>query len=170
MNANISVILGIAALAAIAIASYSYLRSAKGTIELTLDQTVFQAGDTITGQLILTTKKPVQGERLVVSLVGTEKHKTRDHRNTSRTKETEVLRQDILIEAGRDYPTGTIVEHIFSIPVPAAEDSIVPNNKLGKTLTFAANLLSNRKVTWNVEARLHAKGIDLSKSQKITIE
>lgn len=170
VNANIPVVLGIAVFATIAFASYAYLRNAKGTIELTLDQTAFLTGDTITGHFILTTKKPIEGERLVVSLVGTEKETTRDHRSTSRTKENEVFREDVLLEAKRDFPAGAMVEHTFNIPVPAAESAIIPNNKLGKALKFAADVLGDRNVTWKVEVRLYAKGIDLSESKKITIE
>lgn len=170
VNSNISIILGIAVLAAIAIASFFYLRNAKGTIEFTLDQTTFQPGDLISGQFIITHKKSAKGKGVVASLIGTEKETTRDHRNTSRTKEREVFREDVMVEAARDYPAGMMTEYVFGIAIPNANAPIVPKDKSGKTLKFADDFLSNPNVTWNVEVRMHAKGIDLSESQKITIE
>ena len=156
--------------AIIAIIAYQIMRFMKGSIKLQLVQTAFNPGDTITGNFDLLTKKSIQGNRLIVSLIGTQVTKTyRDGK--SETRSHEIYRNEILLEDAKDYSAGTQENYSFEIPVPNMNSPEFLNSAVGQTLVTALSLVSNRTTRnkWKVEARLDAKGVDLAASKAISI-
>jgi hypothetical protein len=155
---------------ALAIIIYFVMRYLRGSITLTLDSTAFSPGDVIKGSFVLLTRKQIQGNKLIVSLIGDKTTKIyKDDKTESRTRE--IHRSEKLIESAREYPAGYTKEQSFEIPIPGQNGNASNNSALGQVLSAASMLINDRDTfyTWRVEARLDAQGVDLAKNQKITI-
>ena len=153
-----------------AIVAYNVARARRGSIELSLPSTAFKPGDVIAGSLELHAKQPIEGRRLVVSLIGTQVTRTREGGKT-RSRSSEIFRDEKLIEDGRAYPGDHRARHAFEIEVP---DAVVPeqlDSPLGKALASGLRFAgaSQTQLRWRVEARLVAKGIDLVGSRRVSI-
>jgi len=153
-----------------AIAAYYVMRFMKGSIKLSLPQTGFEPGQTITGSFDLETKKPIQSKKLIVSLIGLKITKTREGDKT-RTRTQEIYRNEVLVEDAREYPAGHTAQHQFEIATPNTGSSDFMNSALGQTVGAALRLLSDRRtrLKWKVEARLDTKGVDLAASKSVSI-
>jgi predicted small secreted protein len=169
-NAIPIVIMSGIAVAIIAVVTFYIVRFMRGSIKLLLPRTTFNPGDTITGSFDLVTKKPIQGNKLTVSLVGVQVTRTYEDGKT-RTRSHEIYRHETLVEEGRAYPAGHTARHNFEIIAPDTSAPEFLNSPLGKTLTAALHLLSNRNtyLKWKVEARLDASGADLVSSTQVSI-
>ena len=169
-NAIPIVIMSGIAVAIIAVVTFYIVRFMRGSIKLLLPRTTFNPGDTITGSFDLVTKKPIQGNKLTVSLVGVQVTRTYENGKT-RTRSHEIYRHETLVEEARAYPAGHTARHNFEIIAPDTSAPEFLNSPLGKTLTAALHLLSNRNtyLKWRVEARLDAKGADLVSSTQVSI-
>ncbi len=156
--------------AIIAIIAYQIARFMRGTIKLHLAKTAFNPGENITGSFDLHTKKNIQGNRLIVSLIGTQVTKSYKDGKTE-TRSHEIYRNEVLLEDAKDYSAGTQENYNFEIPVPNMSSPEFLNSPLGQTLSTALSLVSNRTTRnkWKVEARLDAKGVDLASSIAISI-
>lgn len=83
----LGVVLGGGILAAI---GYYIARFMRGTIKLSLPRTAFNPGDTISGSFDFHTKKTIQGNKLLVSLIGVQVTKTyEDGKTRTRSREEE---------------------------------------------------------------------------------
>ena len=171
---NNTIFIAIAALLAIVVISiitYFVMRYLRGSIILNMVNTASNRGDTIKGNFELITRKQIQGNKLTVSLIGNKV--TRYYENDERkTRTREIHRSEKVIEGARDYPAGHNAKHEFEIAIPgssASSSSI--DSALGQALSAAAQLINDRDIyyEWRVEVRLDAKGVDLAKSQKISI-
>jgi hypothetical protein len=163
----IAVAVGGVILAAVA---YYIIRFMRGSIKLSLPRTAFNPGDGITGSFDLITKKSIQGNKLIVSLIGvqvTEDYKDGKKRRRSR----EIYRDEVLIEEAKAYPAGHTSEHQFEIATPNTGSPEFMNSGIGQALSAAFRLLSNRRtrLKWKIEARLDAKGVDLAASKSVSI-
>ena len=130
---------------------YFVIAFMRGTIRLDLPTTVFNPGDTIKGSFELHTKKPIQGNELVASLIGflSEKGGTQ-----------EVYRKTIRVEEARKYPARYKRFYEFEIAVPHTDDPEFLDSKLGKQLSELTSELWRHKwyrVIFKVEIRLDAK-------------
>jgi len=154
----------------LSIAAYYIIRFLRGSIKLSLPKTIFNPGDTISGSFELQTKKDVEGNKLLVSLIGVEITKSY-HNGKQRTHTHEIYRDSVIVEETRPYPAGYLANYTFSIPAPNLQTPELLNSTLGKTLTTAFQLLGNRssQLKWKIEARLDAKGVDLAASKPISI-
>lgn len=157
----------------LSIATYYIIRFMRGSIKLSLPKTIFNPGDAISGSFELQTKKDIEGNKLLVSLIGVEITKSY-HNGKQRTQSHEIYRDSIIVEEARLYPAGYLANYTFSIPTPdsKAPESELLNSTIGKTLTAAFQLLGNRsssQIKWKIEARLDAKGVDLATSKPISI-
>ena len=153
-----------------AIVAYNVARARRGSIEVSLPSTAFKPGDVIAGSFELHAKQPIEGRRLVVSLIGTQVTKTREDGKT-RSRSSEIFREEKLIEDAREYPAEHRETHPFEIEVP---DAVLPeqlNSPLGKALASGLRFAgaSQTHLRWRIEARLVAKGIDLIASRRVSI-
>ncbi len=169
-NTILIIVLSVAGIVLIGVAVYYLLRFMRGTIKMTLTQTAFNPGETISGSFTLHTKKPIEGNRLIVSLIGVQETKTRDGDKTE-SHSREIYRNEVLIEGNKAYPAGYQATHNFEIPTPDTGSQEFLNSGVGQALTAAFSLLGNRRTEfrWKVEARLDAKGIDLATSKRVTL-
>jgi hypothetical protein len=135
-----------------------------------MSRTTFNPGDAITGSFDLLTKKPIQGNQLVVSLIGVEITKTRRD-GGSRTRSHEIYRDEVVLEEAKEYQAGQTSKHEFEIAAPNTSEPGFMNSALGKTLGAALSFLGNRRkrLKWKIEARLDAKGVDLKATKSIRI-
>jgi hypothetical protein len=163
----IGIIIGAVVLAVIL---YNIARFMRGSIKLLLPLRAFSGGTEIVGSFDLHTKKRIEGNRLIVSLIGTRVTKThRDGKTESRT--VEIYRDEVLVEEGREYAAGTKEKYDFKLSTPSSESNDFLQSTVGKGLSTALKLLSNQstKLQWKLEARLDAKGMDLVDSESISI-
>jgi hypothetical protein len=154
----------------LAVLAYYIARFMKGTMKLALSRTTFNPGDIITGRFDLHTKKEIEGNKLIVSLIGvqiTKHYENGKHRTHSR----EVYRDEVLVEGPKVYPAETTAVYDFKIAAPNMQSPEFMNSTVGQALTVAFSLLGNRsaRMQWKIEARLDAQGVDLATSQAITI-
>lgn len=156
--------------AAIAAAVYYTIRFLRGSIKLALPSTRFVSGDAITGSFILTAKKPLQGNRLTVVLIGEEVTKYRQG-NSTRTRTHEIHRDEQVLEGAKEYPAGHSAVHEFSFIAPEKTVPGFGDSPISQTLSTAAELFTGRRTTlkWRIEARLDAKGVDLASSKSVRI-
>jgi len=154
-------------LAAIA---YYIARFMRGTIKLSLPRTTFNPGDSITGSFELHTKKAIQGNKLILSLIGVQVTKTYEDGKT-RTRSREIYRDENIVEEAKAYPAGITATYNFEIDTPNIKSPEFLNSTVGQALTAAFRLLSDRstRIKWKIEARLDARGIDLSTAKSISI-
>ena len=163
----VSVLLVGAVLAAII---YYVARFLRGNIKLSLPRTVFNPGDMIEGSFDLHTKKSIQGNQLIVSLIGVQVTKTRRDGET-KTHSDEIYRDELLVETAQLYSAGSTATYEFSIASPDMNSSEFLESSVGKALTAAFRLLnhSTTRLKWKIEARLDAKGVDLVATKSVSI-
>lgn len=172
MNDNLVLIIiaSVAGAVLVGVAAYYILRFMRGSINLTLQKTAFNPGETIRGNFQLITKKDIQGNKLVVSLIGKQVIKT-NRGDKTETEHREVYRNEVLIEDARLYRAGHNARHDFEIPVPDPKSHELMNNPMIQKMASALRILGSTRshMKWSVEARFDAVGIDLAKSQPVSI-
>ncbi len=166
-----TIIISFFALILAGVGVYFLLRYLRGKITLSLPVTTFSPGDIIKGSFELHAKKTISGKRLIVSLIGTQHERTRNKDGKTSTRSHEIFRKEVLVEEARDYPAGFKEVYNFELPVPASDRPEFMDNQLLRSLVTAASFLGNRRieVRWRIEARLQAKGIDLARSRRVTL-
>ena len=170
-NTPLIIICTVLLLLLLAAVVYYFMRFMRGSITLTMPQTSFGPGQVVSGSFDLITKQAVQGNQLVVTLKGIKVTEYRDNDGDKKTRTDEIYRDQVVLEAARQYPAGHSVRHDFQIPTPNVQSPEFMNSGLGQTLVSAFRLLSDRRtrIKWKIEARLDAKGIDLADSQTIQL-
>jgi hypothetical protein len=163
-------IISIVAAIVIGIGIYFLLRFLRGTIKLQLPLTAFSPGEEVKGSFELHVKKPIQGKRLLVSLIGTQHTRTTRNGKTE-THSQEVFRKEDVIEKERDYRAGFRETYNFTLAIPKGSSEEEMLQGVANTLMMAANIArrSRTDVRWKLEARLQAKGIDLVGSKKVSV-
>ncbi len=165
-NTVLLVIMAVVGVGVVAAIAYYVVRFMRGTITLSLPITAFNPGDTIAGSFDLNTKKAIQGNKLIVSLIGTQITKTYEN-GESKTRSREIYRNEILVEEAKAYSAGSVATYNFEIATPNTQST----ESVGQALTAVFRLLSDRSthLKWKVEARLDAKGVDLATAKSVTI-
>lgn len=158
------------AVVVLAFVAYGMARRARGSIDLTLPKTAFEPGEAIRGTFVLHAKKPIDGERLVVSLTATEvTETTEDGKRRSRSKQ--VFRDERVLEEARAYAAETRETREFEIGVPDPELPEAPASPIGRAALSALKVMSRgtSHLRWRLEVRLVAKGIDLVASKPVSV-
>ena len=161
---------GVIGLAVVLVAGYFIVRHMRGSIKMTLANSSFSAGEQITGSFTLMTKKDIEGQKLVVALVGKEITEER-HGDRNRTDTREIYRDEKVLEEARNYPAGFSADYGFQLkaPAPGGSDSI--GGAIGDAIELGLDVLGGdrTRIEWNVEARLKAGGIDLATGRQVYI-
>lgn len=155
----------------IATIAYYIARFLRGSIKLSLPCTAFDPGSTIKGEFALHAKKDLEGNKLIVSLIGVQITKTYQKDGKTSSQSQEIYRNETLVEPAKSYPAGYTADYDFELPVPNINTPGLMNSPLNQPLNTAMNLLGGREIRqeWRVEARLDAQGVDLADSQKISL-
>jgi len=164
----VAIVVGGGIVAAIA---YYIARFMRGSINLSLPITTFDPGATINGSFDLHTKKAIQGNKLMVKLIGTRVTKTRSDDGKSKTRSDEIYNEEVLVEEAKAYVAGSMAKYDFQISTPNTTSPEFMNSGVGQALSAAFRLISDKstRFKWKVEARLDAKGVDLVDTQSITL-
>ena len=153
-----------------AVIVYHILCYLRGSIKLSLPCTVFNPGATIAGTFELLTKKEIQGNKLIVSLIGMKTVRTH-HGGKTRTHTEEVYRDEVVIEGEKNYFAGYTATHAFQVKAPNLQAPDFLNSQVGQNLGAAIRLIADQsaRITWKGEVRLDAKGVDLATSRAVSI-
>jgi hypothetical protein len=155
---------------AIGVGGYFLARFMRGTIKIFLPKTAFNPDETIKGSFELHTKKYIQGNRLIVSLIA---ERITEYRKGDKTESRtdEIYRNEKLIEDATDYRAGFVKKYDFEIAVPNQSAPEMLNSPLVQSLAAAAALLGNHKtrIRWKLQTRLDAKGIDIVSTKKLSV-
>jgi len=161
------IVIAVVALAAI---GYGMARRARGSIELTLPDAAFDPGEAIRGTFVLHAKKPIEGERLVVSLTATEVTETTED-GKPRSHAKQVFRDERVLDEARVYAAGTRETREFEVGVPDPDLPDASAPPIGGAARSALKAMSRSKtqLRWRLEVRLVAKGIDLVASRPVSV-
>ena len=159
-------------LIALAVVAYFILRYLKGSIEIQLDKTSFDTGETIKGSFRLVARQTIEANKLTVALVADEITKRKDSDGDNETDTHEVYRDEQVLEGKHLYEKGFDNTHNFELLVPASGESSMDSSKVGQALSTIGSMMNmnRRYLEWSVEVCLDAKGIDLSSSEKVYIK
>lgn len=155
----------------------------KGTLDLTVTNRAYNAGEQIPLSVRITTKKDLGPGRLFASLICTEttrRNVTRRNsdgstRNSTDTDTREVFRHEVDLAIEASFPDNTDQVFTANLPVPPApaEKNVVPGEVPGwvGTLVDVASALSDarRDTRWYVEARYDIPRLDLKDKQEISV-
>jgi hypothetical protein len=166
------ILLGIVLAVGVGFVVYFLLRFLKGRLTLTLQKQGCAPGESFAGMVEVFTKRPVEGNRLYVALIGEEEIRQRSGKRT-RTTRHEIFRSEVELEGSRHYPPGFHQGYSFELPAPERE-SAAPNptsSDWAKTIEMGMSLLTGRtsRLVWRVEARLEAKGVDLVAHKRVAV-
>lgn len=178
------IIVGVIVVGLLALGGYFLAQYLKGRLGLTLDQQSVATGEHLTGTVTVEAKRPIRG-LLKVSLVGKERRRSRSTNESGNTHQwVEVYRQDEILENTRDFPVGHKESYNFKLEVPTASGARgqsaaalreiaerVGDGALGSIMKVAAGAASRQhgRLSWRVESRLDAEGIDLATKRKIAV-
>lgn len=148
---------------------YHIIRFMRGKIKLTIPTKVFNLNDVINGSFELHTKKTIQGNKLLVRLIG--KHISISYKDGETKKRTsEVYRDEITIEQDKTYQAGSVATYNFELPLPKEYKPELADSKIVKTAEAVFDFLDDGRdfMKWQVVVLLDAKGVDLNASQTIS--
>lgn len=156
----------------------------KGKINIVIPKTHFTSGDTISGNVALTLKKPVKAREVSISLIGEQKNTRVGGMPGSQGTSTTTQRIRIYdfkqqLDSEKDYSQGK--EYHFEIKIPADILSTRPQmpelgGKLGQGLKVAqaaaamTGAIPFQQTKWYLLAKLDIPGgLDIKKTADITI-
>lgn len=156
--------------ATLGFAAYNIVRFMRGTIKLSLPGRGFHAGDTIKGSFELHAKKTIDGIKLSVTLTGTRKATTYQD-GQRQTFSYVVFIDEADIAGARVYPAGSKGTYQFELATPIKDSQALQERTTGQATPITPRFLVKEasRVKWRVEARLHAKGVDLAHRKAIRI-
>jgi hypothetical protein len=176
MDTALLILIGILATIVIISIVVFVLRRMKGTIEIKLENYQVSSGENINGNVLLKLKKDVEGNELVVSLIGETKkkstHISRDGKRSTDYSNERVFEFNLPIDIKKTYNVGE-KNYPFSIKTPKSTEDITPKLKgVAETIFKSITALSGTgaPIRWFVQAHLDAKGVDLySKEIQVNI-
>ncbi|MAZ66078.1 MAG: hypothetical protein CMF25_03115 [Kangiellaceae bacterium] len=168
MEASTLVIGGIVIIV-VAVIGYFVAAHLKGEINIRLRQTSYRMGDTISGSFELLAKKPIEGNRLFMTLTAQEITKEyRDGKSHTRTRT--IFSEDTEINGPNMYAAGSRKNYSFEVAIPSLQSNSFLNSSWGKALSAVLSVLGdNKRIEWKLKATLDAKGVDISDSVKLHI-
>jgi len=153
-----------------AMAGYYIVRYLKGSITISLPRTGFNPGEQVEGSFQLLTRREVRGNDLTAALVAFETTRERGYNGKSRTHTSEIFRTSQTLEQGKVYPAGYTASYDFKIAVPSGQAPAETDSALGQALGVLTTLGGlGRRISWKVEVRLDAEGVDLASSRNVTV-
>lgn len=171
-NQILMLIGGVIAVVVIAIVAYYVAAYLKGSIKIELPETSFKPGDTVTGSFSLLARKPIEGNRLFVSLVADEITERREDDKTE-TRSHEIYRDEKTIEGKKSFAAGFNQSFPFELQVPGNPKTDISslNSGLGQVVDVLGDVfdMKTRRIEWKLEVRLDAAGVDLTDSEEVYI-
>ena len=149
------------------------ISKSKGKIVLTLNKMEFTPGETITGNINLKLKKPVEAKSLNVGLLGT-MNRTNYSRGSRGGMSRSTRSENIFdfkkpVDGEKTYSGDSSYNFQLKIPTDVYKQST--GNKMADTLIKSAQILTGTtsRINWYVTANLEMPGFDISKKVRINI-
>ena len=156
----------------------------KGKINISLQKTGYAPGDTISGNVALTLKKPVKARGVSISLIGEQKNTrvggmTGSQAMSTTTKRIRIYDFKQQLDSEKEYNQGQ--EYRFEMKIPADILSAKPQmpelgGKLGQGLKIAqaaaamTGTIPFQQTKWYLLAKLDIPGgLDIKKKADVTI-
>lgn len=160
-------VFGVLAAALAGTAAYFIARWLKGSLNITLSSHSYGYGGVVAGSLALTARKEIKGNRLFAALVLSETRRERDMRGRSRSHTREIWRTEATLDGEKVYPAGHSANYDFKLQIPQEPGGGFGDSVLGQAAEFLIG--GGRRLSWRVEARLDAEGVDLASSRRISV-
>jgi hypothetical protein len=156
----------------------------QGKINISIQRTNYAPGDTISGNVALTLKKPVKARGVSISLIGEQKNTrvggmTGSQGMSTTTKRIRIYDFKHQLDSEKEYSQGR--EYHFEIKIPAGILSTRPQipeleGKLGQGLKIAqaaaamTGAIPFQQTKWYLLAKLDISGgLDINKKTDVTI-
>jgi len=156
----------------------------KGKIDILIPKTDYAAGDTITGVVALTLKKPVKADEVNISLIGEQTITRRG--STSRGSQAATTTEHVRIydfkqKLDNEKEYSQAHEYHFKIIIPAdimsmkpqmpeMEDTLGQGLKIAQAAMAFAGAISLQRTKWYLLAKLDIPGgLDIKEKADITI-
>jgi len=156
----------------------------KGKINIAVQRTNYAPGDTISGKVALTLKKPVKAREVSISLIGEQKNTrvggmTGNKEMSTTTQRIRIYDFKQQLDSEKEYSQGQ--EYRFEIKIPADILSTRPQmpeleGKLGQGLKIAqaaaamTGAIPFQRTKWYLLAKLDIPGgLDIKKTADVTI-
>lgn len=156
----------------------------KGKIKISIQRTNYAPGDTISGNVALTLKKPVKAREVSISLIGEQKNTrvggmTGSQGMSTTTKLIRIYDFKQQLDSEKEYSQGQ--EYSFEMKIPADILSTKPQmpevgGKLGQGLKIAqaaaamTGAIPFQQTKWYLLAKLDISGgLDIKKKADVTI-
>lgn len=169
MNATAWFLIIVAAVI-VAFVAYGMARRARGSIDVTLPTSDFEPGETVRGEIRIHAKKPIEAERLEVTVTATEITERTEKGETERTSE-QAYRGEQVVHEARSYVPGAHETFEFAIELPDRPPPPEPE-EVGAKPSFTRlrrSAAPTTRLEWRLGVRLVAKGIDLATSRALTV-
>jgi len=141
----------------------------KWNLSITINKDEFSQWDTIEWNLHLNAKKEIQWNNLNIKLVCSEESSSYDGDGNTRTQKRVIYKTEKKLEDKTNYLAWTQKDFKFSLLVPDMTEYALKSG-LWKILSTVGKVFWNRKkIIRMIEARLDAKGLDLTTNEEITV-
>ncbi len=156
----------------------------KGKLQVTIPGTDFAPGDSISGEVALTLKKPVKADGMSISLIGEQKV-TRSGsvgRSGQRSTTTQTIRiYDFKqrLDTAKEYTEGCEYKFKIKIPrdvlgakaqLPEMDETLAKGLKIAQAAAAFMGAISVQQTKWYLLAKLDIPGgLDISEKTDITI-
>lgn len=170
------IVIGVILVLVIGSAGYYIARDRKGKLEIHMPTTGVNSGDSLTGTVIITTKKSLEARRFFVAFIGYEKlererqHGDKHHNSSSETKE--IYREEYSFLDGELLPPNMNKSFDFAFVAPGKDT--IDTSQGGGGMQIKIGPLSmgdNRRRTleWKIETRVDLPGVDLARSRSVRV-
>ncbi len=176
------IFLSVIGLVALAVALYYLAMYLKGRIILTVPEGWTEPGERLSGTIKLEAKKPINARAITATLQCDlyieERYRDAQHKSRTRTHTVTLHQEVIPLSKERNIPAGQFqyFDFSFTIPneLPNQDDSLRELTAkhfgvVGEALMDLSRLGNRRRVSWCVEIRVDAEGIDLTKSKDVKV-
>lgn len=149
----------------------------EGSIELRLDKTTVNSGETFGGKLNLKLKKPKKARQLRVRLIAVQTQRTGTgligpQGNKSSSQENIIYSTEVIVDGEKEYmPPGQ--EYDFKIQAPAKSSMPAElGGGIGTTIKAVQMLSGMQRFTkWFIEASLDMPGgVDIKKRLQVSVQ
>jgi hypothetical protein len=156
----------------------------KGKIEIDIPKTDYAAGDTISGVVTLTLKKPVRADEVNISLIGEQTITRRasigrSSQPSTTTEHIHIYDFKQKLDGAKEYSQGGDYKFKIKIPadilnmkpqIPEMEDTLGQGLKIVQAAMAFAGAISVQQTKWYLLAKLDIPGgLDIKEKADITI-
>ena len=162
----LTLVIVVAAVVGVGVLGYKIMQGMKGTLRLNLTSVRACSGESFSGTVTISCKKPIEGHRLIVTLILFIYDMSDEDGDWKKLHE-----KQIILEEARQYMTGFEQTYVFEHRVPTTTE-IGKNLRQGWSRDFSGTFISGRdngSLAWKIEGRLDATGVDLTDSHTVYV-